>query len=65
MDLFVRVVASGLLYVWLVMHRTRGMFMEDYLDDRGLDVALAARRAEAADAVVPGRSSGQSSEGAI
>jgi hypothetical protein len=41
------------------------MFMEDYLDDRGLDVALAARRAEAADAVVPQRSSGRSSDGAI
>jgi hypothetical protein len=44
------------------MHRTRGMFMEDYLDDRGLDVALAARRAEAS-AAVPARSTGQSSEG--
>jgi heme exporter protein C len=64
-SLFVGVVAFSLLYVWLVMHRTRGMFMEDYLDDRGLDVALAARRAEAADAAVPARSSGHSSEGTI
>ena len=45
-SLFVGVIAFSLLYVWLVMHRTRGMAMEDYLDDRGLDEALAARRAE-------------------
>ena len=64
-SLFVGVIAFSLLYVWLVMHRTRGMFMEDYLDDRGLDVALAARRAEAADAAVPARSTGQPSEGTI
>jgi len=45
-SLLVGVIAFSLLYVWLVMHRTRGMAMEDYLDDRGLDLALAARRAE-------------------
>ncbi len=45
-SLVVGVVAFSLLYVWLVMHRTRGMAMEDHLDDRGLDEALAARRAE-------------------
>lgn len=45
-SLFVGVIAFSLLYVWLVMHRTRGLAMEDYLDDRGLDLALAARRAE-------------------
>jgi heme exporter protein C len=45
-SLFVGVIAFSLLYAWLVMHRTRGMAMEDYLDDRGLDEALAARRAE-------------------
>jgi heme exporter protein C len=45
-SLFVGVVAFTLLYVWLLMHRTRGMAMEDYLDDRGLDEALEARRAE-------------------
>ena len=64
-SLFVGVIAFSLLYLWLVMHRTRGMFLEDYLDDRGLDVALAARRAEAADAAVPAQSSGQPSEGTI
>jgi heme exporter protein C len=46
-SLFVGVVAFTLLYVWLVLHRTRAMAMEDLLDDRGLDRALAARRAEA------------------
>ncbi|WP_420452731.1 cytochrome c biogenesis protein CcsA [Ilumatobacter sp.] len=44
--LFVGVVAFSLLYLWLVMHRTRVMAMEDLLDERGLDVALAERRAE-------------------
>lgn len=47
-SLFVGVVAFSLLYVWLVLHRTRVMAMEDVLDDRGLDAALAARRAESA-----------------
>ena len=46
-SLFVGVVAFTLLYVWLVMHRSRAMAMEDLLDDHGLDVALADRRAEA------------------
>ncbi len=46
-SLFVGVVAFTLLYVWLVLHRTRTMAMQDVLDDRGLDDALAARRAEA------------------
>ncbi len=47
--LLVGVVAFTFLYAWLVMHRTRAMAMVDLLDDRGLDEALAARRAEAAD----------------
>jgi heme exporter protein C len=46
-SLFVGVVAFTLLYLWLVLHRTRTMLLEDYLDDRGLDEALAVRRAEA------------------
>jgi heme exporter protein C len=45
-SLFVGVVAFSLLYVWLLLHRTRGMAMQDLLDDRGLDEALAARRVE-------------------
>jgi heme exporter protein C len=46
--LLVGVVAFTLLYVWLVLHRTRIMAMEDLLEDRGLDAALAERRAEGA-----------------
>jgi heme exporter protein C len=45
-SLFVGVVAFTLLYVWLMLHRARVMAMEDLLDDRGLDDALVARRAE-------------------
>ncbi len=45
-SLFVGVIAFTLFYVWLMMHRTRVMAMEDALDDRGLDDALAARRLE-------------------
>ena len=46
-SLFVGVVAFTLLYVWLLLHRTRVMAMSDQLDDEGLDRALDARRAEA------------------
>jgi heme exporter protein C len=46
-SLFVGVVAFTLLYLWLVMHRSRTLGMEDVLEDQGLDDALAARRAEA------------------
>ncbi len=45
-SVFVGMVAFSLLYVWLVIHRTRAMAMEDMLEDRGLDAALAERRAE-------------------
>lgn len=48
-SLFVGVIAFTLFYVWIVTHRTRVMAMEDSMDDRGLDSALAARRAEADD----------------
>ena len=47
-SLFVGVIAFSLLYLWLVIHRTRVMAMEDLLDERGLDDALTARHAEAA-----------------
>jgi heme exporter protein C len=46
-SLFVGVISFTLLYLWLVLHRSRAMAMEDLLDDHGLDEALAARRAEA------------------
>ncbi len=45
-SILVGLVAFSLLYVWLMLHRTRVMAMEDLLDDRGLDLALAERRAE-------------------
>lgn len=45
-SLFVGVIAFTLLYVWLLLHRSRALAMEDLLDDHGLDEALAARRAE-------------------
>jgi heme exporter protein C len=48
-SLFVGVVAFTLLYVWLMLHRTRVMAMEDLIEDRGLDRAVEARRAEAGD----------------
>lgn len=45
-SLFVGVVAFTLIYVWLMLHRTRVMALDDVLDAYGLDAALAARRAE-------------------
>ncbi len=47
-SLFVGLIAFTLLFVWLLLHRSRSMAMEDMLDDHGLDRALDARRAEAA-----------------
>jgi len=46
-SLFVGVVAFTLLFVWLLLHRTRTIALDDLLADRGLDRALAERRAEA------------------
>jgi heme exporter protein C len=46
-SLFVGVIAFSLLYVWLLLHRARGLALEDLIDDQGLDRALDARRAEA------------------
>jgi heme exporter protein C len=45
-SLFVGVVAFTLLYVWLLLHRTRALAMDDLVDDAGLDQALEQRRAE-------------------
>lgn len=46
-SLFVGVIAFSLVYVWLLLHRTRTKALEDLLDEQGLDRALDARRAEA------------------
>jgi len=45
--LFVGIVAFTLIYAWLVTHRQRTLAADDALDDRGLDAAIAARRADA------------------
>jgi len=45
-SLFVGVVAFTLVYIWLMLHKTRIMVMEDALDDHGLDLAIEERRAE-------------------
>lgn len=42
------VVVFTALYAWLLIHRARALAAEDYLDDRGLDLALAERRTEVA-----------------
>ena len=47
-SLFVGVVAFTLVYLWLMVHKTRIARMEDALDDHGLELALEERRAEAA-----------------
>jgi heme exporter protein C len=42
------VVVFTVLYVWLVIHRQRGLTAEDLLADSGLDLAIDERRQEAA-----------------
>ena len=45
--IFLGVVAFTLMYVWLLLHRQRVMALQDAVEDRSLDQALAERRAEA------------------
>ena len=45
-SLFLALIAFTLLFVWLVIHRQRVLAMQDALDDKGLDYALAQRRSE-------------------
>ena len=45
-SLFVGVIAFSLIYLWLLLHRSRALAMQDVLDDVGLDRALVARREE-------------------
>jgi heme exporter protein C len=47
-------VSFGLIYTWLVIHRTRLEQLESRLENEGLAYALAARRAEADPAVLAG-----------
>ncbi|MCU1503923.1 MAG: cmcC, partial [Ilumatobacteraceae bacterium] len=50
---FIGMVVFTMLYVWLVLHRQRVMALEDALEDRGLEDALAERRREAAGSIDP------------
>jgi heme exporter protein C len=45
-SLFVGVIAFSLVFLWCVMHRSRAMALVDLMDDRRLDMAVEARRAE-------------------
>ena len=45
-SLFVGVVAFTLLFVWLLLHRSRTIALDDLLADRGIDRAIAERRSE-------------------
>ena len=51
-------VVFALVYLWLMVHRFRVAFLEDTLDRRALDRALAARRAEADAATEPAGAEG-------
>lgn len=46
-SLFVGVIAFSLVFLWFVLHRSRAMALADLMEDRRLDLAVAARRAEA------------------
>ena len=46
-SLFVGIITFTLFYVWLLLHRQRVLHMEDIVDDRGLELAIAERREEA------------------
>ena len=54
-SILVGVVAFSLFYVWFVLHRTRMLAMEDLIEERGLDAALDARRAEAVEGIEASR----------
>lgn len=46
-SLFLGLVAFSVLFVWLLMHRQRMLYLEDVMSNHGLDEALDARRKEA------------------
>jgi heme exporter protein C len=50
-SLFVGVVAFSLIYAWLVIHRTRVLWMEDHESEYGLEAAVQHRRAEALETI--------------
>jgi len=54
-SLFLGFVVVGMLFAWLLIHRFRLVWLEEQIDDQGLDAAIAERRAEgAAESSVPG-----------
>jgi heme exporter protein C len=56
-SLFLGFVVVGMLFAWLLIHRFRLVWLEEQIDDQGLDAAIAERRAEgAADSGTPGPS---------
>ena len=46
-SLFFGLVAFSVLFVWLLLHRQRMLYLEDAMSSQGLDVAIEARRKEA------------------
>jgi heme exporter protein C len=57
-SLFVGVVAFTLAYVWLLLHKQRVLVLEDALEDRALDIAIAERNAEGFDPAARGAVAG-------
>ncbi len=47
-SLFIGIVTFTLLYVWLLLHRQRVLYLEDTAETTGLEAALEARRQEEA-----------------
>lgn len=46
-SLFFGLVAFSVLFVWLLLHRQRMLYLEDAMSSQGLDAAIKARRQEA------------------
>lgn len=47
-SLFVAIIAFTLVYLWMLLHRSRSMALQDIVDDTGLERALRERREEGA-----------------
>lgn len=47
-SLFVGFIAIGLVFAWLLIHRFRVAWLEEQVEEEGLDIAIAERRAEGA-----------------
>jgi heme exporter protein C len=46
-SLFLGLVAFSVLFVWMLLHRQRMIYLEDAMSSQGLDAAIDARRKEA------------------